>query len=86
MKETPELFCPFCSSQLDSEGGYYSCLRCGAEVFRGDRIADPYAGWQECYREDVRRQPTKRAGGGKSGRRFNKKVFKPLPTERYRLE
>lgn len=78
--------CPFCSYTLEQTADGYECLRCGALVLPGDQTADPFAGWQECYLEDVRRQSTKRTGGGKGGRRFDKKVFRPLPTERYRLE
>jgi len=82
-----DLACPFCKYELEHQGpGEWECLRCGASVFEGDKMTDPFSGWKECYWEDVRRQPTKKTGGGSNRRRFKKKACKPLPSERYRLE
>lgn len=80
-----KLFCPFCSSQLDSEGSYYFCLKCGAEVFPGDQTADPYAGWQECYLEDIHRKG-RRPGGSSGSKKRKAKVTRPLTSDRWQLE
>jgi DNA-directed RNA polymerase subunit RPC12/RpoP len=87
MTTCKKLFCLFCGYELEQTVAGYECLRCGAEVLPGDQTKDPFADWLECYREDVKRQSTKRTGNRKGGRRFDtKKVVKPLPSEWYKLE
>jgi hypothetical protein len=83
-----KLLCPFCSYGLEQAllDCSWECLRCGAACIPGEGLSDPFAGWRECYREDVTRQPAKRGGGGSSRRLPGKKVSRQLMTERYRLE
>jgi len=80
--------CPLCDELTEyvTEDRLFECQSCGCVVTPppGVNPTDPYAGWNECYKEDRRRKQIGK-GGGSSSRSRQKKPTPSLAVDRYRL-